>query len=102
MSQLSLYAGPSTEVDCDDSHILSFTDYVAEKKRKQFRLVGTPEQTARLKKKNQSCPSCNRITVEPVEVRNGGQRGRNGALLANTRTVIGFRCGSCQHKWSAR
>ncbi|QDT34283.1 hypothetical protein [Thalassoglobus polymorphus] len=92
MSQLSLFAGPDL---IEEPQIFSFKEYAS--KSKGFRSTGI-EQRARLRKENQSCPCCSRVTVEPVELEDS-QYGRNGAKIAGTGTIVGFSCNACGHEW---
>ena len=94
MSQLSLFAGPDL---IEEPVIDSFKEYSS---RKSSHVINFVEESARLKKKNQSCPCCNRITVETIELRDG-QYGRNGARIAGTGTIVGFSCNACGNEWTA-
>ena len=49
---------------------------------------------ARTTHANQSCPSCRRITVEPVELYDDAIA-RNGAVIHGSATLIGFHCSAC-------
>lgn len=95
MSQLTLFAGP--ELADDEPQIYSFRDFSQRLTAYQRHRV---EDRARLVKQNQSCKSCRRITVEPIELRDG-QIGRNGAAIAGTGTLVGFACRACGHEWRA-
>lgn len=99
MSQFSVFAGPDLT---EEPLIYSFKDYTSQKKsaQKNPHVISFVEERARLRKKNQSCPCCNRITVEPVELRDA-QFGRNGARIAGTGTIVGFSCNACGNEWSA-
>ncbi|MEZ5942417.1 MAG: hypothetical protein R3C18_13570 [Planctomycetaceae bacterium] len=55
---------------------------------------------ARATHANQSCPSCHRVTVEPVELYDDAIA-RNGAVIQGSATLIGFHCRSCGCEWSA-
>ncbi|MBT5017491.1 hypothetical protein OAH05_00265 [bacterium] len=94
MSQLSVFSGPDL---IEEPLIYSFKDYASQKKSHVISFV---EERARLRKKNESCPCCNRATVEPVELRDA-QYGRNGARIAGTGTIVGFSCNACGNEWSA-
>lgn len=92
MSQLSVFAGPDL---IDEPLIYSFKDFTAQT---QNRVLNRVEARARLVKENQSCPCCSRITVDPIELRDG-QYGRNGARIAGTGTIVGFTCHACGNEW---
>lgn len=92
MSQLSIFAGPDL---INEPQIYSFKEFSTRLKTIDFRRA---ESRARLLKQNQCCPSCSRITVEPIELRDG-DIGRNGARIPGTGTVVGFNCNGCGHEW---
>lgn len=91
MSHLSLFDGPEVDVP----QILSFVDYVSTQRKSTSHI----QAQIRLRQKNRSCPKCNRVTVDPVEMHDG-QIGRNGAIIPLSNTVIGFSCYSCGNEWS--
>ena len=93
MSQLTVFAGP--EVVEDEPQIYSFCEFTSRLNAYNRDRV---EVRARLLRDNQSCPCCRRMTVEPVELRDG-QLGRNGAMIANTGTLVGFSCRACGNEW---
>ncbi len=109
MSQLTVYREPAS---IDEPYILSFQEHAAEIRRSRFRLIGhkttQPAPTWRtllamrtkVQHHNQCCPECRRVTVEPVEMFDGSLS-RNGALIQNSTTLIGFSCNACGHEWPA-
>lgn len=94
MSQLSLFAGPDL---VDEPLIYSFKEYSGHSQRHEDSRVA---ERARLERENQSCPSCNRITVDAIELQDG-IIGRNGARVFGTGTIVGFSCNACGHEWPA-
>ncbi len=97
MSQLSLFSGPNLRGPdlFDEPMIYSFKDFTS---RQKSRSTDKVADRAKLQKENQSCPGCSRITVKPIELRDG-QIGRNGARIAGTGTLVGFTCHACGHEW---
>lgn len=53
---------------------------------------------ARLMHRNQSCPRCGRVTVEPVEY-DDALLDRNGTPIPGSASVAGFSCNSCHGEW---
>lgn len=96
MSQLSVFAGPVEQYD--EPQILSFIEFASRLRVFEF---SRAETRARQLKENQSCPHCTRITVEPIELRDG-QIGRNGAMIPGTGTLVGFSCNACGHEWPVK
>lgn len=92
MSQLSLFAGPDL---IDEPQIYSFKEFTS---RLGEVVSNRTEQRARLVKENQTCRCCSRITVDPIELRDGNI-GRNGARISGTGTIVGFTCHACGHEW---
>jgi hypothetical protein len=92
MSLLVLHAA---HAENDSPEILSFSDWKprieADRNRKAVR-------RARLEYHNQSCPSCGRTTVEPIEL-DDYRMNRNGAPVPGTATVVGFSCNACHEMW---
>jgi hypothetical protein len=92
MSQLALHAA---HVDVEGPHTLSFAawrPHIEADERYRTR------RRARQEFHNQSCPSCGRVTVEPIEL-NDSSLGRNGCVVAGSATVIGFSCNACHEMW---
>ncbi len=54
---------------------------------------------ARLLHRNQCCPRCGRVTVEPLE-RDDALFDRNGTPIPGSASVAGFTCNSCHGEWS--
>lgn len=92
---MSQFSATADFVTCDEPRLLSFTAYVAQR---QTEKLFDPSERARTEQRNQSCPCCSRVTVEPIELRNG-RIGRNGALIPGTGTLVGFSCYACGHEW---
>ncbi|WP_437202576.1 hypothetical protein [Planctomicrobium sp. SH664] len=93
MSQLALLA----EVEVDEPRILSFSQFAAPRSRD---IIPFHAERARIEHQNRSCAICNRVTVEPIELRNG-VLGRNGKMIPGTGTLVGFSCNACGHEWPA-
>jgi hypothetical protein len=49
---------------------------------------------------NRECPDCGRVTVVPLELRDG-IRGGDLRVIPGTGTLVGFRCRSCCAEWAA-
>ncbi len=100
MSHLSIFSGPVSE----EPHIYSFLQYVnelrqaAEDTQEREVICLKIDERARTEFKNRNCPHCKRVTVDPVELRDG-QLGRNGAIIPGTGTLVGFSCNACGHEW---
>lgn len=95
MSQLALAADGCV---ADEPRILSFLEFLP-----TFRpepTVATPER-ARTIHSNRCCPTCNRATVEQIELRDGAL-GRNGRMIPGTGTLVGFSCNACGHEWPVK
>jgi len=93
MSQLALVS--TREID-DEPQIYSFAEYVGQR----VQTLSFVNERARLQRQNQCCPICNRVTVEPIELKDG-TLGRNGRLIPGTGTLVGFSCNACGHEWPA-
>ena len=93
MSQIALLA----DVDVsDEPRILSFQDFASQHEPR----VLSADARARVEFRNRSCPICQRVTVESIELRNG-RLGRNGRMIPGTGTLVGFSCHTCGHEWPA-
>lgn len=53
---------------------------------------------AQLLRDNRTCPCCTHPVVEPIEL-NDACVNRSGLPIPGTATLVGFRCGSCEHEW---
>jgi hypothetical protein len=93
MSQLALVVADDY---CEEPRIYSFQEYASQ----QPRTISIVSERARRQLHNRSCPICNRITVEPIEL-NNGILGRNGRMIPGTGTLVGFSCNACGHEWPA-
>jgi hypothetical protein len=108
MRQLTVYHEAES---IDEPHILSFQELAPEIRRSRFRVVRAEEAStlklvqavtakmARIRHQNEACPSCDRVTVEPIELHDARVT-RNGAVLQGSATVVGFSCNACGHEWS--
>ncbi len=94
MSHLSLF-DPHQATDEDAPRILKFS---AELRGPRMQDVIA---RARLSRRNRQCPSCQRVTVDPIELGDAWTN-RNGASVSGSATVVGFRCNSCRHQWGVR
>lgn len=56
---------------------------------------------ARVMYQNQSCPFCQHVTVEPIELGDAMISRRNHRPIPGTATVVGFHCHSCGSEWPA-
>lgn len=91
MSQLALVS----HCDAEEPRILSFLEFAGQRKR-----PFSTNERARVQLQNRSCPICNRVTVESIEL-NNGFLGRNGRMVPGTGTLVGFSCNACGHEWPA-
>lgn len=92
MSQLVVHAAHR---ELDGPHTLSFSSWKpAIETDDDYRAV----RRARLEYHNQSCPSCGRVTVEPIELADF-RVGRNNCQVPGSATVIGFSCNACHEMW---
>ncbi len=57
-------------------------------------------QRVRLQRRNQHCPHCRRVTVEPIDA-GDACLDRNDNPIPWTSTVVGFSCFTCGHEWPA-
>jgi hypothetical protein len=96
MSRFALVCPPEPSAD-DGPRLLPFV-ILAPRLRAQ-RMTQTVAR-ARLEHENQCCPLCRRVTVEPIELHDA-LRGRNGAAIPGTATVVAFACNACGHEWPA-
>ncbi len=94
MSHLSLY-DPQLSNEDDGPRILSFTAGARDPRIQDAAL------RARLARRHQQCPSCDRVTVDPIEL-GDARLNRNGAMIQGTATIVGFRCNACSHEWPIR
>lgn len=92
MSHLALLSDNSSVEE--QPRIISFLDF-ANQHSVEKRTAG---ERARLERKNQCCPICNRVTVEVIEL-NNGRIGRNGRMIPGTGSLVGFSCNACGHEW---
>jgi hypothetical protein len=95
MSQLRLYS-PAL----DDEHepaVIPFSDRV---KTLQFHNRVLPLRRARMWQKNQTCPCCRRITVEPIEL-DDHLFDRKNEPIPGSATIVAFCCESCGFQWPA-
>jgi len=94
MSHLALLADCSY-VD-DAPQIYSFCDFASQHSPKTLKIT----DRARIEHQNRSCPICRRVTVEPIELKNG-RLGKNGRMVPGTGSLVGFSCNACGHEWPA-
>lgn len=92
MSQLVVHAAHR---DLEGPRTLSFADW---KPRLEADDAYRAIRRARMEYHNQSCPSCGRTTVEPIEMADS-RIGRNNCLVPGTATVVGFSCNACHEMW---
>jgi len=95
MSQLRIYA-PAF----DDEHepaVIPFLDRILSIRP---RSRSSAVHRARLWQRNQVCPCCRRITVEPIEL-DDALFNRKNEPIPGTATVVGFCCESCGTQWPA-
>jgi len=97
MSLLSLYR-PPVQVEDDGPQVLSYNDFTVRRRGRQMVDIVL---RARLEKSNSQCPSCQRVSVQPIELRDAITN-RNGATVPGTATVVGFQCNACRHEWAVR
>lgn len=109
MSRFKLFWPEDVSNTADEPAILSFVNYYTPQAlhmdvavRINSRTIGRGDVLARTRAihDNQSCPICDRATVEPL-VANDGWVGRNNLPIPGTATLEGFRCIHCEHRWSA-
>lgn len=91
MSQL-LVAKATEGAAYDSPHVLAFPA-IADRMRPQ-----SVAERARLKYRNQRCPKCSRVTVEPIEA-DDALLDRRCEAIPGTATVVGFFCNACRHDW---
>ncbi len=96
MVQLSVYR-PPTQVEDDVPEVLSYDRVALRMRGRRFADVVS---RARIERANTQCPSCQRVTVQPIELGDAVVN-RNGATVPGTATVVGFHCNACRHEWPA-
>ena len=87
---------PDVSSESDGPVLLSFADWVDQ-------LRGHPvsaTQRARAIHANTSCPCCLHAAVVPLML-NDGRVDSAGQIIPGTATLVGFRCGQCEHEWLA-
>jgi hypothetical protein len=95
MSQLRIYA-PVLDEEHEPA-VIPFTTRIIPLRSKAR---SSAVQRARLWSLNQSCPCCQRITVEPIEL-DDALFDRKNEPIPGTATVVGFCCESCGAQWPA-
>ncbi|MBX3443281.1 MAG: hypothetical protein KF774_12825 [Planctomyces sp.] len=95
MSQLRLYA-PALDEEHEPATLPFQPRIIPLRRLSQVSAV----QRARLWQRNQACPCCHRITVEPVELEDA-LLDRKNEPIPGTATVVGFCCESCGTRWPA-
>ncbi|HWL11196.1 MAG TPA: hypothetical protein VNQ76_22500 [Planctomicrobium sp.] len=97
MSHLTLMADCS--VVEESPRIYSFIEFASQQAPRAPHILAI-SQRARVEHQNRSCPICNRVTTESIEL-NNGRIGKNGRMIPGTGTLVGFSCNACGHEWPA-